>query len=385
MSAPQVILLVDDDPWITEGLAIALERPGRTTIVCSDVQAAEISLSRHPVTHLITDVQFSGDFGFEGLHFLSRVRSRAPHCRIVLMTGQVTDSLVRAAKSFGASEVLAKPFAIGDLERALDCEEEAQTGATYDIIRFPPLDEILHSSTLTTAFQPILRMTANGAEAFGYEALARVDGNGAWLPGGPEMLFDYAERREQLADLNLVAISHSILAAAELPGQPLLFVNVDPVVFTSSRLLPTLSMASERSGIPLTRIVIEVTERSGFTDDDEAVVVFDQLRALGMRFALDDHASAYSHLAVVSRIRPAFMKISNTFGTDFEEDKTRSHIVRHIVSLAHDLGCKTILEGIETEATARAARAAGVDFAQGYHFGRPSPASHWSEIQTKVA
>jgi EAL domain-containing protein (putative c-di-GMP-specific phosphodiesterase class I) len=130
--------------------------------------------------------------------------------------------------------------------------------------------------------------------------------------------------------------------------------------------------------------VLEVTERSGFTDDDEACRVIDELRELGLRFALDDHASAYSHLGVVNRIRPSFMKISNTFGTDFEQDPTKVHIVRHVVTLAHDLGCRTILEGIETAATAAAAAEAGVDFAQGYYFGRPASVAHWSEIKSQA-
>lgn len=381
MKGHQVILLVDDDPSITEGLSIALERPGRTTIVCSDVQAAEVSLMRHPVTHLVTDVQFTGEFGYEGLHFLSRVRRRAPQCRIVLMSGQLTAALSKTAKDFGAAEVLSKPFDIQELERALDAGGTTSEGLTYDVIRFPSFAEILQGPELTAAFQPIMRMGADGVEAFGYEALARV--HGSWLPGGPEMLFDYAERREQLAELNLVAITRAIEAGAALPGTPFLFVNVDPLVFTSPRLVPTLENASRRHGVSLSRVVLEVTERSGFTDDDAACLVFDELRALGLRFALDDHASAYSHLAVISRIRPSFMKISNTFGTDFEKDSTRAHIVRHIINLAHDLGCETILEGIETESTASAAAAAGVDFAQGYYYGRPSAASHW--VETDVA
>jgi len=188
----QVILVVDDDAVITEALPIMLSRPGRTTIACADVHAAELLLTRHPVTHLITDVQFSGDFGFEGLHFLSRVRILAPRCRIVLMTGHITDALVKAAKSLGASEVLAKPFDGADLEHALGDEVIDDEGPPETIF-FPTLTEILRSEELTSAFQPVLRRTATGTELFGYEALTRVRGN--WLVGGPETLFDYAERQ----------------------------------------------------------------------------------------------------------------------------------------------------------------------------------------------
>lgn len=383
MMERQCILLVDDDPVITEALALTLERPGRTTILCSDIESAEISLARYPVTHLVTDVQFSGDFGFEGLHFLSRVRAIAPQCRVVLITGYATDALIRAAKSFGAAEVLAKPFDTRELEHALDVSSTIEESAPYEVVRFPPLDEILTSNELTSAFQPILRLTSDGVQPFGFEALARV--RGEWLTGGPAMLFDYAERREQLAELNLVAIARSVETAAQLPGTPQLFVNVDPLAFTGARLVSTLRSAAERTGVALSRIVLEVTERSGFANDDEACRIFDELRELGLRFALDDHASAYSHLAVINRIRPAFIKISNTFGTDFEKDQTRARIVRHVVSLAHDLGCETILEGIETEETSIAAAATGVDLVQGFFFGRPSSAAYWARQSRSAA
>ena len=119
MTDRQCILLADDDAGITEGLSYSLDRPGRTTVLCSDVESAEIALARFPVTHLVTDVQFSGDFGFEGLHFLRRVHQQAPDCKIVLMTGCVTDALRKAAIEKGAAAVLSKPFETAELEAIL--------------------------------------------------------------------------------------------------------------------------------------------------------------------------------------------------------------------------------------------------------------------------
>ena len=154
----QYILLSDDDELITGALSLTLERAGRTVIVCSDVDAAEVALSQFPVTHVVTDVQFSGEFGFEGLHFLDRVRALTPDARIVLMTGNATDALRRAAIGHGASHVLAKPFATTDLEEALAAGTPAGDGA-YEIIRIPPINEILFGDTLTIAFQPIVQFT----------------------------------------------------------------------------------------------------------------------------------------------------------------------------------------------------------------------------------
>src|SRR5687768_10833125 len=104
----QTILISDDDEAITDALSLTLERDGRTVILCSDVDAAEVALSQFPITHVVTDVQFTGEFGFEGLHFVDRIRALAPQSRIVVMTGHATDALRCAALNHGAAAVLAK-------------------------------------------------------------------------------------------------------------------------------------------------------------------------------------------------------------------------------------------------------------------------------------
>lgn len=161
MSHPeqQCILLVDDDAAITEGLSYTLEAEGRRIIVCSDVEAAELALSHFPVTHLVTDLQFSGDFGFEGLHFLSRVRTAASQCRVVLMSGQVTEPLRKAALANGAAAVLSKPFTTEELEAILG-KPEATT--PFEMLRIPFIEEILTSDEIVAAFQPIVRLTPEG-------------------------------------------------------------------------------------------------------------------------------------------------------------------------------------------------------------------------------
>lgn len=372
MNARQTILLVDDDPLITEALSITLECPGRTIVLCSDVEAAEVALSQFPITHLVSDVQFSGEFGFEGLHVLGRVRQQAPNCCIVLMTGNASDALRKTAIGHGATAVLAKPFEIAELEQVLGSPADT---APSQCIRIPSMEEILRGDDITSAFQPIVRLTEDGTTTFAYEALTRVHAD--WLVGGPVMLFEYAERRGQLVELNLLTMKRALEEAATLPGNTALFINLDPLTFASPNLVPLLFGAADRAGISLHRIVLEVTERSGFADCATVAAVFDQLRDAGVRFALDDHGSAYSHLAQINAIRPSFIKISNTFGTAFEQDETKERIVRHTVALARDFGCETILEGIETGATAQAAADAGVPLAQGFHFSRARAASHW--------
>ena len=390
MSPREHVLLIDDDRDVAEGLALLLERNGRTTIVCSDVESAEMVLSRYPVTHVVSDVQFSGAFGFEGLHFLTRIRMLRPDCRIILMTGHASHELRAAAAGLGASTVLAKPFDCDELERAL--ASTAGGDGEYELLHVPAIDDVLRGGLLTSVYQPIVRLGGGQAimpvpregdrqdclssTVFGFEALTRV--TGAWAAGGPAELFDYANRRARLAELNLTALRTAVAGAAGLPGDAALFINVDPSVFNTGNLAGTVRGAAARHGLPLTRLVLEITERSGFGSDGAAFRALDELRECGVRFALDDHGSAYSHLGAIKAIQPSIIKISQTFGTGFESDDTRVRIVRHVVALARDFGCRTVLEGVESASTADAAGELGIELAQGYHFGRPSAASHWS-------
>jgi DNA-binding NtrC family response regulator len=116
----EILLIVDDDPVIAEALAAGLEKDGRTIILCSDVESAEIIVEHYPVTRILADVQMTGRrFGFEGLQLLDHFREHAPQSPVVLMSGAANASMEEEAKSHGAIGLLAKPFELADLEALL--------------------------------------------------------------------------------------------------------------------------------------------------------------------------------------------------------------------------------------------------------------------------
>ncbi len=378
MSNPmrQTILLVDDDRYITDALTMALECEGRTIVVCEDTQSADVALDHFPITDVITDIQFSGPFKFEGLRFLEGLRDRLPRARIAAMTGCATDRLRSDAMIAGATAMLAKPFDLGNLERVIG---RPDGGGSFDVVRLPAIDELLRYSHLSALFQPIIRMTSENAVPFAFEALTRPVCEG-WSTAGPAALFEYAARCGRTAELNRTALRVAIHAAADLPARALVFINVDPETFSDPALVVDVLTAAATSGVAPERIVLEITERTALRSDFADSEVFETLRRRGIRFALDDHGPAYSKLATISTIRPSFIKISNLFGTGFEVDATKLRLVRHVSALARDFGCATVLEGIESRATADAAAELGIELVQGYFFGRPQSVSHWRQM-----
>jgi EAL domain-containing protein (putative c-di-GMP-specific phosphodiesterase class I)/ActR/RegA family two-component response regulator len=371
----QLILLIDDDVLITEALAAGLERDGRTVITCNDIEAAELVVERLRPSHVVADIRFSGPFGYEGLDFIRYVKRYAPESRIILISGEGNAALQLEASNRGAVAFLQKPFEVRELDATLDmitCSAKSAMAGGVPLIRVPLLEEILISDELWPLFQPIVALDA-GRTVFGYESLTRFRSDSPLR--NPDVLFQYAERKQRVAELECACIAKTMEAGRKLPAPSAIFVNVHPHVFASGpRLRKVLTSSAHAMGIALERVVLEITEQASLPRTPATLSAFAELRELGVRFAFDDVGVAYSHLPFIGDVRPAFLKISQDFGTAFEMDSTRRKIVANLLALANDFDCELILEGIEHETTAAAALDLGIALGQGFLFGRPAEA-----------
>lgn len=363
----QAILVVDDDDTIREGLGEALYAAGRTVITCSDAESAQVVVENEPIGAVVCDVRLSGPLSIDGIEFIDHVRARRADSKIVVMSGAGVAEIPPEALRHGATQFLAKPFAVSDLECALGVEvEEAPT-----LSHVPSLSRILASPSLLPRFQPIV--DTGSLAHFAYEGLIRL-GGGATLTN-PELLFEYARRKNSVPALEMACVDRTLIEGAPLVhGGRLLFLNASPLSFGDKAFAARVLENARMARLPLDQLVLEITEQSSFAPGHSNVTV-EMLAREGVRFAFDDVGSAYSHLEQIDIIRPQFIKISKQFGTDFERDRTKGKIVRNILSLAADFGCTTIIEGVETEATLLAARELGIPLAQGYYFAKPADAA----------
>ena len=364
----QTLLILDDDPDIGFGLAVALESAGRRIIVCRELESAQIVLDTEPVTDIVTDVKLSGPFRFEGLDFITEIQRVAPAARVIVMTGHVTDELEAEAQRRGADAVLSKPFTV-DILAALLSVPSDDTPPSMTIV--PTMDEIIGSGNLRPCFQPIVSL--GDGTTMGVESLARYRGDGPFAR--PDLLFTYAARRNDVARLEAACIEGTMREAVTFPDSLLLFMNVHPAALDDMGVVLALEASAQKSGINLSRVILEITEQQEIRQHAALFESIERLRALGVRFAFDDVGVAYSHLPLIERIRPEYLKISQLFGTRFEADPTKMKIVRNIVALAAEFSCAVILEGIEDASTADAAREMGIELGQGYLFGRPADAA----------
>ena len=108
-------------------------------------------------------------------------------------------------------------------------------------------------------------------------------------------------------------------------------------------------------------------------DIDVGQVFAQGLSNLGCRLALDDFGTGFGSFTYLKRLPVDYLKIDVEFTRDLESSAANRHVIRAIVSLAQAFGLRTIAEGVEDEATLALLREDGVDFAQGFHLGRPAP------------
>lgn len=367
---PEMILVLDRDRGSAARSATALTSPERLVLTGCDAALGSLVARRVPLASMVIDAQIGGPFAFDGLDAIDNVRRASPDCRIIVTGDALPQSVSDEALRRGASDVLLRPFD----DRRLGTVLGVAAPGTGPILHIPTVDEFIASEHLLPAFQPIVDLGDSQRREIGFESLARYRQTA--LPFcDPCFMFEYARLRGMTAELDLACIRRTLGAARELARHGKIFINVHPrALADGNHFARTLIQAADDGGVPLDRVVLEVTEQEKLELMPSTAPALDELRAAGVEFALDDVGVSYSHLDLIDRIRPSYLKISHEFGTDFEKDATRRKIIRNIQSLARDFECEIILEGVETEATSNAAAEIGARYAQGFLYGRPEHA-----------
>jgi len=120
-------------------------------------------------------------------------------------------------------------------------------------------------------------------------------------------------------------------------------------------------------------LTLEVTESIFIEDSQQALVMLDGLKRLGVGLALDDFGTGYSSLSYLKDFPVGIVKIDQRFIADPAAEST-STIVSALVNLAHALQMTVVAEGVETAEQHRSIIALGCDSCQGFYFARPMSA-----------
>lgn len=120
-------------------------------------------------------------------------------------------------------------------------------------------------------------------------------------------------------------------------------------------------------------LMLELTERELFIDDNQVLILFEQFNELGVRLAIDDFGTGYSNLTYLQHFHIHCLKIDKSFVSLIGKESLSNHIVDNIIDLANRLDLIVVAEGVETCEQADYLEAKGVDMQQGYLYGKPVP------------
>jgi diguanylate cyclase (GGDEF)-like protein len=226
-------------------------------------------------------------------------------------------------------------------------------------------------------YQPIIDAASGQARAF--EALLRWrhPTRGLVAPGD---FIPVAEESGLIVPIGEWVLGEACRRAATWPGHIRVAVNLSAVQFRAVSLVPTIQDALARSGLPASRLELEITESVLLQDNDRNLTILHQIRNLGIRIAMDDFGVGYSSMSYLRRFPFDRIKIDRMFVADLENSGEAVYFVRAIVGLCKNLGILTTAEGVETEEQRSLLVEEGCDEIQGYLLGRPAPASEASAL-----
>ena len=166
----------------------------------------------------------------------------------------------------------------------------------------------------------------------------------------------------------------ALIAAHARVGRTLvLHVNLSGKSIGDPAVAAMIEEAIESAGIDPACLVFELTETAAIANIEEAKAFAHRLRARGCRLALDDFGAGFGSFYYLKALPFDYFKIDGDFIRDLVSSPMDQLVVGAIVGIAKGMGKKTIAEFVADDDTTQLLRTSGVDYAQGYHVGRPRP------------
>ncbi len=233
------------------------------------------------------------------------------------------------------------------------------------------LREALKHRLLHVALQPIVGFEQSGPRVVGFECLARwQSASGEEI--SPSRFVPMIESLGLGAELARCMVANLVREfGGTLVANPHLYVafNLSAADVASPGLLDDMDWTLTAAGIPVSQIVIELTERTFEAEGLEAVL--DRLRKAGHRLSVDDFGTGAWNLSRLTSFHPDMVKVDRSVLARADGEGKAAALLPQLVAMAHTCGAKVVIEGVETVAQAKSLAELGEVFAQGYFWHRP--------------
>jgi diguanylate cyclase (GGDEF)-like protein/PAS domain S-box-containing protein len=243
----------------------------------------------------------------------------------------------------------------------------------------------LDEDRLVLHAQPVVE-TATG-HTTQHELLVRmVDVHGDLIQ--PGSFLPIAERFGLIREIDRWVVTRAIQMLAEHRAAgilPTVEINISGHSLGDPELAEYIGQELRTAAVDARQLIFEVTETTAVDNIAAARTFAEQLGELGCRFALDDFGAGFGSFYYLKHLPFDFIKIDGEFVRNCTTDPTDRLVIRAVVELARGMGKLTIAEFVGDESTLHTLRELGVDYAQGFHLGRPAPLESWLGRATSPA
>ncbi|MBL0038035.1 MAG: EAL domain-containing protein [Nitrosomonadales bacterium] len=190
--------------------------------------------------------------------------------------------------------------------------------------------------------------------------------NGLIPPMGEWVLREACRQNQEWRKLGLMKITMA--------------VNLSAVQFRQKNLGEIIKAILYESGLAPSGLELEITEGVVMQDAEAAILLLEDMKAMGLKLSVDDFGTGYSSLSYLKRFPIDKFKIDQSFVRDLATDTDDAVIVSTIISMAHSLKLKVIAEGVETAEQLAFLKQQGCDEIQGYYFSQPVSAEEFTKL-----
>lgn len=230
------------------------------------------------------------------------------------------------------------------------------------------LSNALENNELELHYQ--LQASISTGKVSGMEALLR------WThhehgPISPSVFIPIAEQSGLIVRLGEWVLRKACMDAAQWTNQRRVAVNVSPLQLMQVELPQIIHQTLIDTGLPPSRLEVELTETAIIEDRDRSLHVLRQIKALGVCVALDDFGTGYSSLEILRSFPFDKIKLDRFFMSEIETSSESRALVRSVLSLGRSLSIPVLAEGVESQLQLTILQEEGCDEVQGFFLGRP--------------
>ncbi|NPA61748.1 MAG: EAL domain-containing protein [Epsilonproteobacteria bacterium] len=243
--------------------------------------------------------------------------------------------------------------------------EKKQSLAIEKLKTFQMVRRAINSYRIISYFQPIVNNRSGVVEK--YESLVRlIDENDNVLT--PNRFLDIAKERKYYTQITSIVLTNSFEALSHTDAD--ISINISSIDIEKETTVKKFFELLERHESYADRVVLEILEDEKFKNIENMKQFIERARGFGVQIAIDDFGTGYSNFKRVLEYKPDILKIDGSLIRNIEKDEFSRHMVEAIIAFSKKQNIKTVAEFVENETIFNIVCSMGIDYSQGYYFGK---------------